>query len=155
MADTIDKNELKQDVGELSRLFAQRDELKAQLKEVTAQIKELEARPIDYLVMSGKDGFTIDGGDAEIRLKKRVAKKSVNKKLAAERLPELYTSWRTDNILVGDANMELLATKTVEALWSDLEKPDGTSYWLEKKLSKKRKRELAEPPADVLDQANS
>lgn len=135
---TQDTSELKKKLLAYNERASKKMHLQTKLKIINAELKELQADLVDWLLENNKTGFNVDDGMAEIKLRKRTPKLTVNKKHATERLSALFAE--------KEGVTPELAEDCVQVIWSNLEKPDApTTYWLEKKeISETRKRKRAE-----------
>lgn len=146
MTDNVE--ELKKHLAAYNERVSKKLRLASKLKFVNEQLKEMQEGLVDWLLENNKSGFSVDDGMAEIKLRKRTPKLTVNKKHGQKRLEDLFVK------LTAESNTQIppkLAQECVDAIWNNLEKPDAqTTYWLEKKeisTSRKRKRQEMEEEA--------
>ena len=140
--------ELRTTLDKFNKLCDKKEHHQDELKMVNDAMKRTQPPLVDFLVRQGKKGFNVDKNQAELKLRSRTSKRTVNKKHAKERLSILFAAWQNQEMLQFkktkdddevDASepIEGMATEAVETIWSDLVMDDAvTTYWFEKKRKK-------------------
>ncbi len=100
---------------------------------------------VEWLLQNNKKGYSVEGGNAQISLRSRVSKQSVNKTHVTSRLTNLFSKWQGKKDGVNLGQIDEKAGECVEYIWSNLEKPEvPTTYWLERRENKAAKRRREE-----------
>jgi hypothetical protein len=122
-------------------------ETKDKLKTIDEEMKQCETPLIDFLVKEKKQGFAVEGGTAEIKLKSRTPKKSVSKAHISQRIKNVVHEWIDSNIITvpKDSTADELAVYCSAAIYLNMEDPSrDVKHWLEKKTNAAAKRKYDE-----------